>query len=357
MRADPSLVSLTVDDVAAVPQAVVDRLLGARQVLVVGHESPDPDAFGFALAIGLAVEELGGSASMVSSDPVPGMYRFMPGIERIVPDPDPGTAYDLIVVGDSGEMSRVGRVVRENAELFGRVPIVVIDHHASNTGFGEVDWIDPDAAATCEMVTLLLPRLGLPMDAVQGAIAADLMAGVVGDTAMFQHPNATPRTLRVASELRAAGAPLADIARQLYRTKPNAQLRLFGIVLSRLASARDGRLVWATLEPGDLEAAGAALELSEGIIDLLAQSSSAEVAILFRDMGDKTRISTRTREGGVDAIGLTRPFGGGGHARAAGATVELPLDAAREAVLAAAVRLIDALPATVRLIDVLPARP
>ncbi len=151
-----------------------------------------------------------------------------------------------------------------------------------------------------------------------GAIASNLMAGIVGDTAAFQHPNATPRTLRVASELQTAGAPMADIARLLYRTKPNAQLHLFGIVLSRLDTASDGRLVWSTLEPADLVAAGAGLEHSEGIIDLLAQSSTAEVAILFRDMGDRTRISTRTREGGVDAIALTAAFGGGGHPAGSG---------------------------------------
>ncbi len=341
MVAEPRLVSLTADDLAAVPRAVVDRLRGARRVLAIGHESPDADAFGFALGIGLAVEQLGGSATVVSSDPVPAMYDFMPGIDRVRTDPDPDIAYDLIVVGDSGDLPRVGRVVREHAELFGRVPIMVIDHHASNTGFGAVDWIDTTAAAASEMVALLVPRLGLAMDAADGAIAADLMAGVVGDTAMFQHPNATPRTLRVASELRAAGAPLADIARLLYRTKPNPQLRLFGIVLARLESALDGRLVWATLEPDDMVASGAAPEHSEGIIDLLAQSSSAEVAILFRDMGERTRISTRTRDGGVDAIELTRMFGGGGHPRAAGATVELPLGAARDAVLAAAAGLID----------------
>jgi bifunctional oligoribonuclease and PAP phosphatase NrnA len=343
VSAGSGLVSLTPSDIAAVPQAAVDRIRGAARVLAVGHESPDADAFGFVLAVGLAVEQLGGRASMVSSDPVPGMYHFLPYIDRVTADPDPDIAYDLIVVGDSGELPRVGRVVREHAELFGRVPILVIDHHASNAGFGVEDWIDPQAAAACEMVALLLPRLGLPMAAAGGAIAAVLMAGVVGDTAMFQHPNATPRTLRVASELRAAGAPLADIARQLYRTKPNAQLRLFGLVLSRLESAQDGRLVWATLEPGDLDAAGAGLELSEGIIDLLAQSSTADVAILFRDMGDTTRISTRTRDGGVDAIELTRLFGGGGHPRAAGATVELPIGPARDAVLAAAGRLIDQL--------------
>ena len=335
------LASLTAADIATVPQAVVDRLMAARTVLTIGHESPDADAFGFALSVGLAVEELGAQATVASSDPVPSMYSFMPHIERIRSDPDPDLAYDLIVVGDSGDLRRVGRVVQEHAELFGRVPILVVDHHASNTGFGAVDWLDPAAAATCEMVALLLPRLGLPMEAAGGAIATNLMAGVVGDTAMFQHPNATPRTLRVASELCGAGAPLADIARLLYRTKPNAQLRLFGSVLSRLETAEAGRLVWATLGPEDLEAAGAAPELSEGIIDLLAQSSTAEVAILFRDMGDRTRISTRTREGGVDAITLTAAFGGGGHPRAAGATVMLPVGPARDAVLAAAGLLID----------------
>ena len=82
--------------------------------------------------------------------------------------------------------------------------------------------------------------------AAGGAIAANLMAGVVIDTANFQHPNTTPRTLRVASELRAAGAPLYEIARRLYRTKPNAQLKLFGIVLARLETLSTGKVVWST---------------------------------------------------------------------------------------------------------------
>jgi phosphoesterase RecJ-like protein len=136
---------------------------------------------------------------------------------------------------------------------------------------------------------------------------------------------------------------MSDVTRRIYRSKPNEQLRLFGMVLARLESAKDGRLVWATLLPSDLEAVGAAVEQSEGIIDLLAQSASAEVAILFRDQGDSTRISTRTRDGGVDAIALTSAFGGGGHPRAAGATVRLPVAPATEAVLAHAAGLIDAL--------------
>jgi phosphoesterase RecJ-like protein len=192
-------------------------------------------------------------------------------------------------------------------------------------------------------VALLVARLGVPLDAFGGAIAGDLMAGIIGDTASFHHSNVTPRTLRVSAELMAAGAPMSEVTRRIYRSKPNEQLRLFGVVLARLESALDGRLVWATLLPSDLELVGAVQEQSEGIIDLLAQSATAEVAVLFRDQGDTTRISTRTREGGVDAIALTSAFGGGGHPRAAGATVRLPIDLAREAVLAHAASLVEAL--------------
>ena len=92
-----------------------------------------------------------------------------------------------------------------------------------------------------------MPALGVPLDAAGGAIAANLIAGVVIDTANFQHPNVTPRTLRVAAELVAAGAPLSDTARLIYRTKPNRQLKLFGLVLGRLADELDGRLVWSAL--------------------------------------------------------------------------------------------------------------
>ena len=236
-------------------------------------------------------------------------------------------------------------MLTDHADLFARVPIVDIDHHLSNPRFGVIDWVDPQAAATCEQVTLLLPHLGLGFDALGGDIAADLMAGLVIDTANFQHPNTTPRTLRVASELLAAGAELPMIARRIYRTKPNAQLRLFGRVLARLEASADGRVVWSVMADDDLAAAGAGPQMSEGLIDLLAQSESAEVAILFKDNGDRARISVRTRDGGVDATALTGAFGGGGHARAAGATIELPLGEARTAVLELATRLAAELPA------------
>jgi phosphoesterase RecJ-like protein len=336
------LSSLTAADLATVPAQVVARIRAARTVLTVCHENPEADALGSALAVALAVEELGGRSTPVCADPVPGMYSFMPLIDRFRQDPEPGVDYDLIVVGDCGDLERIGSVLGRNAELFARVPIVNIDHHISNTGFGAVDWIDATAAATCEMDTLLVPALGVPLSAANGAIAAALIAGVVIDTANFQHPNVTPRTLRVAAELVAVGAPLAQTARLLYRTKPNRQLKLFGLVLGRLEQDMDGRLVWASLYEPDYAATGATAQDAEGLSDLLSQSAEGSLVIMFRQATDKTKISVRTRDGGLDATVLTGMFGGGGHARAAGATIELPIEQAKQAVLAAGRQMIAA---------------
>jgi phosphoesterase RecJ-like protein len=336
--------SLLQSDLDAVPAEVPARLLEGRRVMTVCHENPEADALGSALAVALALEAKGARVNAVCADVVPDMYDFMPQIDRFRQAPEPDLDPDLIVVCDCGDLERTGAVLRENAELFERVPIVDIDHHISNPRFGEIDWVDAEAAATCEQVTLLLPHLGLGFDAVGGDIVQNLTAGLVIDTANFQHPNTTPRTLRVASELVAAGAELPMIARRIYRTKPNAQLRLFGRALSRLQASADGRLAWSVVRDEDYEISGATKQMSEGLIDLLAQSESAEVAILFKDLGDNVRLSVRTRDGGVDATELTGVFGGGGHARAAGASVDRPYAEAEPVVLEVASRLLRELP-------------
>jgi len=329
---------------AAVPNGVVERLRSARRVLAICHENPEADALGSALAISLLVEAGGGVATPVCADPVPAMYSFLPGMDRFRREPDSSVDYDLLVVGDCGELERIGPVLDSHRDLFGRVPILDIDHHISNPRFGALDWVDATSSATCEMVTLLAWRLGVPLTAVDGMLAAALAGGVVMDTGNFQHPNVTPRTLVVTAALREAGAPLSEIARRLYRSKPNTQLCLFGRVLARMESDLDGGLVWSTLELADLIASGADSSESEGLVDLLSQSETSEAAILFKQVdGDgSTRVSIRTRDGGVDATVLAGTFGGGGHARASGATVPLPLEDARRVVLARAATLVAA---------------
>jgi phosphoesterase RecJ-like protein len=324
----------------AVPDAVIARLTSARRVLAVGHENPDADTLGATLAVCHIVEALGGRVDPVCTDPVPPLYGFLPGVERFRTDPDPAADYDLLVISDCGTLDRVGAVRDRHRELFERLPRIVLDHHASNSDERhDGDWVDPGAAATCELATLLGVRLGVPLDAGNGALAAALMAGIVMDTATFAHPNATPRTLVVSAALIEAGAPLSDISRRLYRSKPDSQLQLFGRILGRLETSPDGRVVSSILLDADLAATRTEPAHSEGIIDLLSQSETAEVAILFKEANGSTRLSVRTKPGGVDATVLTGRFGGGGHSRAAGATVALPPDEARPVVLAEASRL------------------
>ena len=178
-------------------------------------------------------------------------------------------------------------------------------------------------------MTLLAVRLGLPLDLADRALADVLMAGIVMDTATFAHPNATPRTLAVSRGARGRRGATLDISRRLYRTKPDTQLRLFGRVLDRLETSPDRRVIWSTLRLADLAETDAIPAHSEGIIDLLAQSETAEVSMLLKEQEDgMTRLSVRTRPGGVDATVLTGTWGGGGHARAAGASIPLPLEGA-----------------------------
>ena len=326
---------------SAVPPELLERLLGARSVLIVSHENPDADTLGAALAIAAIVESRGASATLACADAPPPLYDFMPGIERFTTDPDPTDA-DLLVIVDCCSLERLGALRARLADRTPPLPRLIVDHHASNGDGGPADWVDPASAATCELVTLLATAAGVPLD--MPGLATVLMAGIVMDTATFAHPNATPRTLAVSAALVEAGAPLSDISRRLYRTKPDAQLRLFGLVLHRLQSTAGGRIVHSTVFAEDYVATGTISAHAEGIIDLLSQAETADVVVVFKEIGPtETRISVRTRDGGVDATALTGVFGGGGHARAAGATLETALPEARARVLAEAARLIASL--------------
>ena len=312
---------------------VAEVLRGAERVSTFCHENPDGDTLGAALAIAMAAERLGKRAEVVSVDPPPPFLAFLPGVERV--RRSPALEPDVAVVVDAGELSRIGSVVTEQADWFARARIVNIDHHVSNPGYGAAVWIDPEAAATCELVTLLLPELGVSLDR---ELATVLMAGIVQDTHTFAHPNATARTLRVAAELVDAGAPLSAINRAVYADKPFSTLALWGLMLAGIGQRAEGRIVHASMSAEMLARTGEQPTASEGFVDLLGSTRLADVTILFKEVGPtETRVSVRTSDR-ADAVAITSAFGGGGHARAAGCTVDAPLDAAREPVLAEAER-------------------
>lgn len=311
-------------------RAVVDAILGAQRITTICHENPDGDTLGAALAIAGIAKRLGKVAEVVAGDGVPPFLTFLPGAGDVVRSPS--LEPDVAVVLDAGDLARTGSVARDHGEWLARSRIVNIDHHVSNPGFGDAVLVDPAAAATCEMVALLLPDLGVALDA---ELATCLMAGIVQDTHTFVHPNATPRTLRVAADLLAAGAPLSAVNRSIYADKPFSTIVLWGRILAEVAARSDGRIVHSSMTLEMLAASGSDPSGSEGFIDLLGLTKGADVTVLFKESEPRrVRVSVRT-SARADAVAITRQFGGGGHPRAAGCTLEVPLDEAREQLLAA----------------------
>jgi phosphoesterase RecJ-like protein len=307
---------------------VVELLLRAERVTAICHENPDGDTLGAAIAISIAAERLGKQAEVVSGDAPPPFLAVLPRIRSVrrAPQLEP----DLAVIVDTGDLKRTGSVAVDHAEWLSRATIAVIDHHVSNQGFGAANWIDPQAAATCEMVAIMLPELGVELDE---ELATALMTGIVQDTHTFAHPNATPRTLRVAAELVEAGAPLSRLNRAVYADKPFSTLALWGMMLNSIGERCEGRIVHASMTEEMLRETGEQPNASEGFVDLLGSTKAADITILFKQVeAGSTRVSVRTSER-ADAVAITSAFGGGGHARAAGCTVEAPIDAARELVL------------------------
>jgi phosphoesterase RecJ-like protein len=308
---------------------VVRVIREAERVTTICHENPDADTLGAAIALAVVAERLGKTAEVVSGDPVPPFLEFLPRSAdvRSVPQLEP----DVAVVVDAGDLARTGSVARDCADWLARATIVNIDHHVSNPGYGAAQLIDTEAAATCEIVAILLPELGVPLDR---ELATLLMAGVVQDTHTFAHPNATPRTLRVAADLLAAGAQLSAINRAIYADKPLSTLRLWGLILGGAEERLGGRIVHASMTLAMLAETGEQPTASEGFVDLLGTTKRADINVLFKEVEPRrVRVSVRTTEK-ADAVAITSIFGGGGHKRAAGCTLEVPLAEARELVLA-----------------------
>jgi len=311
---------------ADVPEDVwsqaVDMLRGAATATLVCHVAPDGDALGSMLALGRVLREQGTEVTCTWGDGtwvVPTSYEWLPDIDRVVsPDQVPSRA-DVMVVLDTASRDRLG-VLGPLADTADQ--LVVIDHHAHNSGLGGVQLVDSSAAATAVLVEALLRRIG------DGRIDADtatlLYVGLVTDTGSFQHAVTTPAVHAVAARLLADGARPDLVARQLWGTRSFGFNTVLGAALSRLSLEADevsGRgWVWTWTTTEDLLTAGLALDEIEPVIDVVRATREADVAAVFKQDGDGSfRVSTRSR-GGTDVGAVCAALGGGGHKLAAGFT-------------------------------------
>ena len=289
----------------------------ADKAFLIAHTDPDGDTVGSTLALAYALRKMGKECTLACSDPVPDLLSFLPGVEEF--GTPQVTDHDLIVTVDASDPGRLGQTYK--GVLGMDLPILNIDHHITNTGFGTVNLVRSDAAATAEIIFDLLAVWKVEVDQ---PLATYLLTGIVTDTRSFSTSNTTPRALEVSSELVASGASLIDINEHYYRSKGVETLRLWGQMLNRMQM--DGHLVWSVNTLEMREDCRADSDDGDGIVNLLASVREAVAAIVFKENeGGQIEVSIRSRPG-VDISSVAVHFGGGGHPQAAGAVVNGTLE-------------------------------
>jgi len=259
----------------------------------------------------------------------PSFAASLPGNESIVSFPDrlgPGeaptlllNAGDALAVMDTPTPDRMAAFYELHRDVLHDCPIVVFDHHYTNTRFGTVNYVDSAAAATAEVVTRVLDASGLALDA---ASATCLMTALVGDTQGFRTESTTVESLRLGARFAAAGAPIFRTAELLFSTRPLSAIKLWGAAMAQVQEAEGFLWTWVTSDM--LAAAEATLEDAEGLVNFLLASQNTRVAVVLKEtQTGATKVSIRTIPG-VDATKIAGYFGGGGHQRAAGCTIDAP---------------------------------
>lgn len=248
----------------------------------------------------------------------------MPGIDEISQDLPKSSEIDLAVLLDCHQPDRAGG---EAGGLLARLPnTAVVDHHEGRADFGRARWVDPDYAATSEMLVLLAERAGFPLN--QQA-ATCFFVGVQTDTGSFRYANTTPRLLRVAARLVEHGAEPWAVSQEVYATRPR-RLRLLGRVLENLALEAGGLLAVAQATLADFEATDCGPDDLEDAVEALRGIPGVEVGLLLRELAEGgVKVSMRAR-GRVDVAQVAQGLGGGGHKNAAGLRVDGDLAAARQ---------------------------
>ncbi|WP_213005427.1 DHH family phosphoesterase [Paractinoplanes toevensis] len=306
--------------------AAVDAVRGLTpgpdgdEVQLICHVNPDGDALGSMLGFALALRERGITrlrATFPGDFELPTPYQDLPGVELLVPEPEAFRAPALVMTFDVAAESRLGDLVA----LLRAPCVVVLDHHASNTRFGQVNLVDPRAAATSVVVDGLLSRLGVPLDA---AIAECLYVALATDTGSFKFDMTTPEVHELAARLIAAGISPGDISRRIFDTRPFGAMKLAGEVIGRATldpTAAGGQgMVWTYATQADLARHDQRPYVLDTLIDPVRGVAEADVAVVIKEtpQGDWS-VSLRSK-GAVDVSRVAVSLGGGGHRLAAGFT-------------------------------------
>jgi phosphoesterase RecJ-like protein len=298
---------------------IVAAIRQAETVLITTHEGPDGDAVGSALGLAAFLRGLDKQVVVHMADPVPELYRFLPGADTVRSDiPDQG--FDLAFVLDVGEFRRAGKLFGG----FGRIGSTInIDHHLTCEKFGNINLIDEQAAATGALVYRVIKAFG---NGISLEAALCLYVAILTDTGSFRYSNSNQEAFTVAGELVARGINAWDVSEKLYESQPRKRLELLARALPTLEFVRNGQAASITVTMDMYAETGANAELTDGFVNYPRSIKGVEVAVFFRQL-EEARFKVGFRSKGlVNVAALAKAFGGGGHHNAAGGNVDGTLE-------------------------------
>jgi len=298
---------------------IVQLITESSSIALITHVNPDGDAIGSTIALMHALDKIGKLVDVYCQDLVPSRLNFLTGVKRIK-RPDQSTKnYDLAIALDCSDPERMGTCI----SIMGRAKRTAnIDHHVSNTSYANINVVDEEAAATGEIVYHLITLLEIEPNK---SIAEALYTAIVSDTGRFSFSNTTPKTHRIIANLIEWGADVVELSNLLFNSHTLEWVRLLGQAINTLEIYHEGKVAIMHITQEMMNKTGASEEHSSGIIQYAKDIMGVELAALLREVDNSTiKVSLRSQSI-IDVSLLAQEFGGGGHKRAAGCTINLPL--------------------------------
>jgi phosphoesterase RecJ-like protein len=308
---------------------LLTTIISAKHILCISHVSPDGDAVGSLLGMGWLLRHLGKQPTLALQDHTPGEHQLLPGASDIITSQMPNyrsdvqeRAFDLVICVDASSPDRMGNAY--NSQVHGSAPLLVIDHHITNTFFGDINWVAPECAATCQMLAYLADALNVPL---QGELAECLLTGLVTDTLCFRTSNTTPAVLEVAQRLMQGGASLMTITQRTVNRQPFAMIKLWSLILPTI-QLEDG-VIWASTYQSTFDQVGLPVG-DTGLSSYLVTADEAAMSAVFVQKLNPAGLpsvecSFRAKPS-YNVATLALSLGGGGHPAASGCTILGTLD-------------------------------
>ena len=301
-----------------------------NRFVVMSHARPDGDALGCTIATALCLRQLGKEATAWNEDGVPEKFRYLPGAEIVTRPPAEAQRFEVAIVLDNAVKTRAGKAVEAvaHADLW-----INIDHHITNEGYGDLQYIDATSPATGQILFELFRGQELPLTE---AMADNLFVAISTDTGSFQYPNTTARTYEIGAELIRAGVNVGALSQKMYESYPRRRLELLCALLNVLRFTSKDRVASFALSVETAKKLGIQPDDTEGLIDYIRAIEGVVAAAFFEEIGDgRVRVSLRSKSPKISVSKVCGLFGGGGHTLAAGARVRGSLAEVQEKVLQA----------------------